>query len=1053
MQFFKFLFLLVVLTALCFAATPAHAQVSAGAILGVATDSSGALIPGVSIVVTNQGTNQTRQTVTNDTGNYRVEPLQVGTYTISAELPGFRKEVRADVKVDVDARVRLDFRLEVGNVAEVVEVLGQAPVVQTDDSQVGQVVDQRKIADLPLNGRNFSQLAYITPGTFAPRPGSHLSDRGGFVAAGLAEKTNQFMIDGINNNSHGTMEPVMRINIDTVAEFKIQTQNYTAQYGRFAGAQVDTIIKSGTNAFHGSVFGFTRNDNLDARNFFDPWPLEKKAEFKRHQYGGVLGGPIQRDKFFFFAGFQGQRQIQFRTTKPTVPLPEFWSGDLSRLNKVIRDPRTGQPFPNNQIPRDRIHPVALNFRPLWPAPTESSLVRNSTAFIPEPFHFWQVNWKLNYNFSDKHQLVGSYNFYSDKRLEWNIAGNPEVPGFMTDGRLHNQHLSIQDVYTLSPTVINEFRVGFSRLGRFRYPEQRERNYAREFGISGTTGDIDPMGYGHPWIAITGYSRIGTTSTQPSVPGQQMMADVLSIQRANHAIKLGGDAMRQRMELTILSNQAGRFNFTGSTSGDAFADFLLGYPDEALRSPPLGPLSQHPRRWSSNWFIQDDWKAASNLTFNVGLRYELTFPLEEKWDKLSSFDPTIGGGKGGIRLVGKAARFQEAIAFYKNLYPTLLFEYADSYYKTDVNNFAPRFGFAWTPSGRNDTVVRGGYGVFYTIDALCFCSSYNQAPFTLSQRFTKQDGPTWDNPWPGRGVGAIDMGGNYSSGLVNAYYQHWNLGVQRELPAGLVLDVSYVGKKGTHIDASRDINQPINRVKPYPLFGPISYTEPRGSSSYHGMQLRVERRSSSGVTVLGSYAWSKLIDNIGPVRDAYNLRAERGPGTEDMRHRLTTSFVLPLPVGRGQSGVLNGIIGGWELSGIMRANSGSPLTPTVSRDFSGIGRRADRPNIVGQVSLGSAAHPRTGWWNRAAFTLPETGTFGNAGKGSIIGPGYFGTDFSLLKRFNISEDAAVQLRFEVFNVFNQANFWSPRTVFDAADFGTIGTALENRQIQLGMKVIF
>jgi carboxypeptidase family protein len=278
----------------------AFGQVSSGAILGTGSDPSGALIPGIQITVTNLGTNQVRETVTNETGNYRVEPLQPGRYTVSAELPGFKKEVRSNVQVEIDARVRIDFAMQVGGVTEVVDVVGVAPIVQSDDSQIGQVIEQRKIEELPLNGRNFSQLAYISPGAFAPRQGSHLQTRGGFVAAGLEEKANQFLLDGVNNAGAMTMEPAFLPNVDAIGEFKVQTQNYGAQYGRYAGAQVDAITKSGTNEFHGTVFGFTRNDNLDSRNFFDPWPLSHLPEFKRHQYGAVLGGPIIRDTLFFF---------------------------------------------------------------------------------------------------------------------------------------------------------------------------------------------------------------------------------------------------------------------------------------------------------------------------------------------------------------------------------------------------------------------------------------------------------------------------------------------------------------------------------------------------------------------------------------------------------------------------------------------------------------------------------------------------------------------------------------------------------------------------------
>ncbi|MBI4475335.1 MAG: carboxypeptidase regulatory-like domain-containing protein [Acidobacteria bacterium] len=1046
---------------ICASAPGAHAQVSAGAILGTVSDITGAHIPGVTITVTNEGTNQSRQAITNETGNYRVEPLQIGRYTISAELEGFRKEVRNGVNVEIDARVRMDFVMQVGEVTEVLEVTAQAPLVQTDDSQVGQIMDQRKIVDLPLNGRNFAQLAYLTPGTFAPRPNSHLSDRGGFVAVGMEEKTNQYLVDGVNNNGAGTMELGYRVNIDTVAEFKIQSQNYNAQYGRYAGAQVDAILKSGTNQFHGTAFAFTRNDNLDARNFFDPWPITKKPEFKRHQYGATFGGPIQQNRAFFFVGFQGQRQTWSRTTNPTVPFPEFWSGDLSRINGVIRDPLTGQPFPNNRIPAQRLDPIALKFRPyFFIEPARDTLSRNATAFLEEPEHFWQLDGKVSWTLSTNHQLMGSYGIYDSDLLEWRIAGQPELPNYMTDGKVRNQRISLTEVWTISPTLINEFRAGISRVGRDRFPYLRDRNYARDvFGIPGTVGDVDPIGYKIPSVNITGYSSVGEGATQPRRDGNWIVSDTLSMQRGNHAVKFGGDVFRQYMNLILVSTAGGSFTFNGAATGDPFADFLLGLPEQTSRGYPLGPLSQHPRRWSTNWFVQDDWKVRHNLAINYGLRYEMTLPLDEKWGKLSAFDPALGGGRGGIRIPEQASRFDSAIAQYQALYPTLLIERnTGSLYKTDKNNFAPRFGMAWSPRGGTTNVVRAGYGIFYTIDDLCFCGSYNQAPFVLTQRFTRRDGPSFQNPWPGIGVsGTISMDG-VDPNLVNAYYQHWNLDVQTQLPMGVVLDVGYIGKKGTKLDASRDINQPVNGVKPYPLFGPISYLEPRGSSIYHGLQLRVEKRSTTGLNILTSYAWGKLIDNLGSVRDSFNLRLERGLGTEHMKHRFTASTVYALPVGRGKrfmsdsSGVTDAILGGWEFSGIVRMNSGSPATPGLSIDNSGLGRRNDRPDIVGDWSKDSP-HPTQGWWNRSAFVIPPRGSVGNAGKGSLIGPSYAAADLSALKRFQVEEGKSLQFRFEIFNALNHANFYPLSTTFDSSNFGTTGVAYDGRQIQLGLKYLF
>ena len=1054
----------------------ASAQLSAGAILGSVGDASGALIPGVSVTVTNEGTNQSREGLTNETGNYRIEPLQAASYTVTVELPGFRTEVRRGVIVNVGARVRMDFLLAVGQVTEVIEVSAEAPIVQTDDSQVGAVMDLRKIVELPLNGRNFSALAYLTPGTFAPRPGSHLSDRGGFVAAGLEEKTNQLLVDGVNNNGAGTMEAAYRVNIDTVGEFKIQTQNYTAQYGRYAGAQVDAITKSGTNEVHGSAFAFTRNDNLDARNFFDAWPLESKPEFKRHQYGATIGGPIVQDKAFFFFGFQGQRQTFSRRTSPTVPFPEYWQGDLSRIPQTITDPETGLPFPNNQIPVDRLDPTALKFEPFFTAtPNKNTLARNANALLEEPEHFWQPDVKINYQMNDSHGLMFSWGYYNSDLLEWRIAGRPELPNYMMFGQLKNQRFALAYTWTVSPTVVNEVRGGLSRVRRIRLPFLRDRNYAREvFGIEGTVGDVDPIGYAVPELRISGFSNISTAGTQPRADGNWSIADTVSIIRGNHALKFGGDVFRQYMNLTVLSNQAGEYRFSGGVTGHAFADFLLGFADQTSRAFPLGPLSQHPNRWSSNWFFQDDWKVSNTFTLNYGVRWEYLDTMKEKWGRLATFDPTLGGGVGGIRVVASGidngARYDEAVARYKALNPGVIVEKKGELYNADKNNWAPRLGFAWNPDFAENFVVRGGYGLFFTIDDLCLCGHYNLSPFMLTQNFRRAQNPTWDNPFPSvpGGTSAAAINPDYPT----PYFGHWNLGVQYELPLSVALDVSYVGKKGTRLDGlRRDINQPVDGVRPYPLFGPISFIEARGNSNFHGLQTRIERRMASGMNVLVSYLFSRMIDDDAQndVRDANNLANEKGLAREHMKHRFSASYVYTLPWGQGRQflsnlgGVGEAVLGGWELSGIVRMNSGSPHTPTLSINNSGFGRRDDRPNLIGDPKKDNP-HPTEGWWNPAAFAGPgdplgpAPGEVGNAGKGSLIGPGFAGWDFSLLKRFNISEEQDLQFRFEVFNFLNQANFFPLNRNFGSratpsASFGTTGTALDSRQIQFGLKYLF
>jgi outer membrane receptor protein involved in Fe transport len=614
-----------------FAFGPAvYAQLSSGAVLGTVTDTSGAVIPGVGITITNTGTHLVRETVTNESGNYRVDLLPVGDYQIEANLPGFRKEVRNGINVSIDARLRVDFSLAVGDVSEVVNVEGQAPLVQTDSSGVGVVVDEQKIVGLPLNGRNFSQLAYIVPGAYAPRPNSQIGYRGGFQIAGGHEAENQFLLDGINNNGNWTSEVSARVNVDAVAEFKIQTDNYSAQYGRYSGAQVDAITKSGTNQFHGDAFWFHRDNFLRSRNFFDPFPETTLPGFKRQQYGGTLGGPIIKDRTFFFAAFQGQRLASFLTVAANDPPAQFWNGDLSQAGVTIKDPSTGQSFQGNIIPPNRISPIALGLQQFWPTPTRSGLVNNYTSYLPQPDNYWQGTLHLDHQMTPRQKIAFVENYYSENLLEdyssGGSFGTPTFGDFLGNSSINSFNVSVGHTFTISPTIVNEFRIGASHLHRGRYflPVQTSQNWRAVLGIDCCTqGDVNPNSYGVPLIGINNFSPIGGPNAFPQPRGDTNFTifDTVAIQLGNHSVKFGGDFFRMGNNSIQSNNATGTFSFNGYATGYAFADFLLGLPSQAQRQISLGLGTSNSRRNSTDLFLQDDWKVNSKLTLNIGLREE------------------------------------------------------------------------------------------------------------------------------------------------------------------------------------------------------------------------------------------------------------------------------------------------------------------------------------------------------------------------------------------------------------------------------------------------
>ena len=1103
-----------VLFLLCLLAAPLRAQLSSGSILGAVTDAGGAVIPGVVVTVANPSINLSRTVVTNEDGNFRVDQLPVGTYTVTLEKAGFRKEVRSNVRVDIDQRVRMDAALTTGAVSETVNVTADASLLQRDDSALGQVVEERKIVTLPLNGRNFSQLAYIVPGAFAPRPGSNLGNRGGFAVAGLHESYNQFLLDGINNNGAGTMEINARINIDAVGEFKVQTGVYQAQYGRYSGAQVDVVTKSGTNEMHGTAFAFTRNDNLDTRNPFDT-NIAKGAplpEFKRHQYGGTIGGPILRDRLFFFAGFQGQRQAKFVTSTPSVPLPQFFTGDLSAYAAPIRDPqKTGACtaadrtacFPGNLIPSSRISPIALKFQSFWPAPIRAGLARNATALIPTPDNFTQPTGKVNWHLNSRHAFNATYNFYDNKFLE--ILGN-DLPQFVSDSLVRSQSFSLGETWMISATMINEFRAGFSRLNRSRLSPNRDRNYNQEFGIPGTAADTEQAAWGVPLVNITGFSLVGDGSTlpQPRIEMPISASDTVSLQRGNHSFKFGGDYFAQVINgALLLANGRGQFVFTGSVTGNAFADFLLGLPAQTIRQPPLGPITSYSRRHSFSLFAQDDWRVSRALTLNLGVRYDAFGTLNEKNGKAATFDPSLNGGRGGIRMVGTNPFWDNSVATYQRLFPALtIARGSERLYEPDRNNVAPRIGLAWTPLGK--TVVRAGYGIFFQIQEAGFNEFFNNPPFNLSQTFSNAAaGIAWSNPFGGvAGAPSLTVV-SIDPNLATPYVQRWTLDIQREVPGGIVLDAAYVGNKGTHVFAGGgpafNFNQATlvgfldsagrrtdtNSRKPFfQKFGlsqGLDYFCNCSSNNYNALQLKAEKRFSQGYSFLAHYTISRNYNFDGdyfPIDASLNY----GPNDTDRRHVVVLTNLLELPFGKGKK-YLNGasravdlVLGGWQVNQSTNLSSGLPF----SLSYQNCGDDRDtgpcRVSLSGDVATGDGSRDSAGrvvWFQSAAavlaspgasqgaFTRPQRGTFGNSGRNAFRGPGFWQTDVSLMKNIVVTERVRGSFHWELFNFFNNVNLGQPNTCVDCSVGGNgtsgkiEGTAFGStqRRMQFGLRFQF
>ncbi len=1078
----------ILLTVCCWpAAESARAQGFTATIRGTVTDAAGAVVPGATITVQNADKGWTRTTTTNESGDYVVTQLPVDTYTITAQMTGFKTEVRQGIVLQVGQEARIDFSLGVGRTEERVIIVAVAPLVQSENAMVGNVIDEQKVKELPLNGRIFWQLAQLAPNVFNPPQGSTLGFRGGFNVAGNPEVNNNFILDGIDNNDETTAQPTHRPSIDGIREFKVLTGIYSAEYGRQSGGQIVITTKSGTNEYHGTVFEFLRNDNLDARDFFmRARPGQKRRselpELKRNQFGASGGGPIIKDRTFFFGTYEGLRLSEGVARLGTVPTEKMRRGDLSELSGTIRDPQTGQPFPNKLIPDGRIHPTSRALLQYWPLPNQPGTVNNFALNRVRTENQNQFSVRIDHKFSDKNNFFGSYQFNQRNSFEPSnpLCGSRLLPQFGCTEPERTQHISLVDTHLFTTRLLNEFRIGYNRMRTNRFQEDMILgNVVQKLGIpqGGPNGLAGPefLNTGVPEVVVTGLATIGgpTNLPQGRRTNTYNIIDNITYTGGNHTIKGGFDYKHFIFNSFFTQDGRGNFTFNGQFTGNAYADFLLGLLRSTRRAPGL-PFS-NTFTSSHGYYLQDDWKVSQKLTLNYGLRYELSLPELERVNKMSSFDPKTG------RVPVADGRLLDVDTATGNLITVGQSPLGRRLWKLDKNNFAPRFGFAWRPFADNRTVVRGGYGIFYNhiVAGNGLSPMFRGIPFRFRQTFTNTTTrviATWENPFPsGVAVGGFTPEG-INPDFPSAYIQQWSLGIQRELTPNLVVEATYLGSKGTHLPLIFNINQPtpgpgtIQPRRPYPQWSTINWRDAVGTSNFNSLALRLEHRFSHGLSALISWTISKSIDLGAPpstsgtgeagVQDPRNLKAERGLSEFDSRHRFITSVVYELPWGPGKRwlgsvrGVLAQIVGGWQLTGILLLQSGRPFTVITSRDISNTGG-ANRPNLIGNPKLDKPTPER--WFNTDAFsdTLPAgTFAYGSAGKNIVIADGIENFDLGLFKNFNIDEQRKLQFRAEVFNFPNHPNFGIPDRNRASGSFGRVGaTITSSRQIQFGLKFIF
>jgi Carboxypeptidase regulatory-like domain/TonB dependent receptor len=1054
------------------------AQVDTGLITGTLHDQSGAVVPGASVTATEVNTN-TRTSMRSDAGgNYFSPPLRVGKYTVTAEAQGFSTQTRENIVLQVQDRLRVDFDMRVGEVSERVVVSADAPLIQTETSSLGEVVNERQVSDLPLNGRNYLDLATLTAGVARTSEGTNGNVGGNFVANGTRGTLNNYLLDGIDNNSNDNGGTVLRTSVDAIQEFKVQTNSYSAEFGRSGGAAINAVIKSGTNEIHGSAFEFLRNSALDARDWFED-PTQPKAAFQQNQFGGTIGAPIKKDKLFFFGDYQGTQIRSPFTFVSSVPTAAQRTGDFSGPgNNIIYDPNTydpstntRQPFPGNRVPADRILALSQNFMNLYPDPNQPGKLRNNYIISPRGKDgIDQMDARIDDNLSSKDQIFGRFSWSTRTRL------NPApLPGLANGGGSSTgytyedaQGLALGNTHTFTPSIVNELRAGFNHVHINRgIPPGGTQFPAPELQVPGVVNN--PPTNGLTIFAPNGYRRLGDPGFAPTLLAtrETQVSDSVNIVRGRHTIKVGGQVRWSEFNIFQVSRPRGNFSFNGrftqnpadrSGTGSSLADMLLGLPTSSLiDSLPYFGNRQH----VIAAFVQDDFKVSSNLTLNLGLRYEYTSPIVEVNNRQSNFDYSTGQ----IVVAGKNGA-------------------SAGLTEMDKLNFAPRVGFAYSPFADHKTVFRGGYGIFYSPQEIRTAGGLQLAyniPFwfepnwvsngitpvlTVGQGFPKLD-PTQATDPP---VTSVD------SHLHSPYYQHWNFGIQRELPGQVAFEIAYAGSKGTHLQVLVDHNQvrtpgpnDVQPSRPYPNFGPFTSIENHGNSTYHSLQMKANKRLSHGLSFLSAFTFAKSINDQPEIccaqpwpQNSYDLRSEKGRSDFDQRFRWVNSFDYELPFGKGRTWLNSNrpadlIFGGWHVGGILSFASGFPFSPLLGYDPSNTGSQGLlRSNRIANGNLPAGQRTPDNWFDLNAFPLPNDFTFGNAGRNILEGPGSIFSDVSLRKQFAVTERQRIEFRAEFFNLLNHPNFAQPDNFIDDGPGSAAvitSTAAPMRQIQFALKYSF
>ncbi len=1085
----KYLFLALVV---CYSTTTVIAQVSGGSFRGEVRDTSGAMVPDTRITIRSNDTGLEIQTVSNSEGLYATATLIPGSYTLTATKDGFKNEAFGPVTLQVNQTMRVDFALNVGTTNETVRVEASgSQLLSTESSEISQVIVSKQVSEIPLNGRSWQQLIALSAGVNPGAPGESGSPNPVNVN-GQRTKANLFLVDGVSTTSSAQGRGNnFNVPLEAVREFSVQSGAYSAEYGNVAGGVINLQIKSGTNNWHGAIFEFFRNDKLDAANFFTNATRQARAPLRYNQFGGALGGPIRRDKTFIFGDYQGTITRNAVNMLATLPPNDQRRGDFSKLLDAqgrvvpIYDPFGPSPartqFAGNIIPTNRINPVAAKIVSLLPQPNQLDASGQPRAFnnyavtrsIKADVHSFDI--RLDHQFSIKSSVFARYSFQNTDAVSPSIfglpLGGPPALAGTTAGRY--QSLGVGHVYQISPTFVNEIRVGLNRQASTLVQEDYGLNLSEEFGMPGVNRSPETSGLAN--MAISGLFGVGGSILTPLKVATTTwnFSDKVMLVAGRHTVKFGFDFQYDIGSTGYLVFGRGNYTFlnlttstaVGAPGGNAFASFLTGAPFLVLRDafPPglVGLLS--PRY---GLFIQDDIKFSSRLTLNLGARYDVMPYPREKYNRLSNFNPSTRTMLIAGKDINKRLR------------------------ETDYSNVAPRIGLAYAIGSDRKTVVRAGFGIGF-VDPIGGTSVLNSnefnIPFYMRDNITQfpfsAPAYTLSSRLPDLVIPSPDLPTGDQRHLVpgdkNQYSQIWSLSIQHAITASTMFEVAYVGTSGNHLLMAYNINAappgptaPAARRPFGPALGEIRAVSNAGHSTYHGLQSRFEKRFSKGIYFLGSYTWSKSLDNQSNgtddsgasgqfPQDPRNQRLDRGLSSFDRTHRFVGSGVWEIPFGKGRRfgtglpTLIDGIIGGWQLSGIFVAQTGTPFTIAIPCAQINAEGNNCRPNRIRSGELPSDQRSIALWFDKTAFVVPSPQAYGNSGRNILRGPGYTNIDLGVSKSFQWGDtnERRLQIRCELFNALNHTNFGLPVRSMDSPAFGTINTATPARIIQLGARFLF